>query len=391
MRIVDIREKTLRLNAAMTNAAISFDDMTASVVAVVSDVVRNGQPVIGYGFDSLGRYAHGSLMMERFAPRVLAAPPESLLDADGLNFDPVAVWATAMRNEKPGGHGERAGAVGLLDTAIWDLVAKLDDKPLWRVLAELYGDGHGPVDGRVNTYGSGGHYHPGGGAVALADELKAMRDLGYTRLKIKAGGAPIEEDQKRIEAALEVVGTGANLAIDLNGTFDEARANGFLDAVAGYDLAWIEEVVDPLDFQLQQKVCEIYPGAVATGENLASLADATNLIRYAGLRPDRDLLQFDIGLCYGIVEYVRVLAMLESSGWSRTSCYPHAGHLLALQVVAGLGLGSHESAPDDSKIFGGYPDGSVVENGRVSLPDAPGIGFELKPNLYAVMKALVAD
>ena len=225
----------------------------------------------------------------------------------------------------------------------------------------------------------------------FADELKSMRDLGYTRLKIKAGGAPIEEDQKRIEAALEVVGTGANLAIDLNGTFDEARANGFLDAVSGYDLAWIEEVVDPLDFQLQQRVCEIYPGAVATGENLASLADATNLIRYAGLRPDRDLLQFDIGLCYGIVEYVRVLAMLESSGWSRTSCYPHAGHLLALQVVAGLGLGSHESAPDESKIFGGYPDGSVVESGRVSLPDAPGIGFELKPNLYAVMKALVAD
>ncbi len=389
MRIVDIREKTVRLNAAMTNAAISFDDMTASVVAVVSDVVRNGKPVIGYGFDSLGRYAHGSLMMERFAPRVLAASPESLLDADGLNIDPLAVWTAAMRNEKPGGHGERAGAVGLLDTAIWDLVAKLDDKPLWRVLAELYGNGQGPADGRVNTYGSGGHYHPGRGAAALADELKAMRDLGYTRLKIKAGGAPIAEDKMRIEAALEVVGTGANLAIDLNGTFDEARATGFLDAIAGYDLAWIEEVVDPLDFQLQQKVCAIYPGAVATGENLASLADATNLIRYAGLRPDRDLLQFDIALCYGIVEYVRVLAMLESNGWSRTSCYPHAGHLLALHVVAGLGLGSHESAPDDSKIFGGYPEGSVVENGRVSLPDAPGIGFELKPNLYALMKELI--
>ena len=389
MRIVDIREKTIPLNAAMTNAAISFDDMTASIVAVVSDVVRGGKPVVGYALDSLGRYAHGSLLMERFAPRVLAADPAELFDADGLNIDPVAVWGAAMRNEKPGGHGERAGAVGLLDTAVWDLVAKLDDKPLWRVLAELYGNGRGPEDGRIRTYGSGGHYHADGGAARLTDELKGMRDLGYTRLKIKAGGATIDDDRQRIEAALEIVGEGANLAIDLNGTFDEARAATFLEAVAPYGLAWIEEVVDPLDFELQSTVCGTYQGAVATGENLASLADATNLIRYAGLRPDRDLLQFDIGLCYGIVEYVRVLTMLESCGWSRTSCYPHAGHLLSLHAVAGLGLGSHESAPDDSKIFGGYPEGCVVDNGTVTLPDAPGLGFELKPNLYAVMKELV--
>lgn len=390
MRITDIREKTIPLNASMTNAAISFDDMTASIVAVVSDVVRNGKPVIGYGFDSLGRYAHGSLLMERFAPRVMAADPASLLDADGLNIDPVAVSATAMRNEKPGGHGERAGAVGLLDTAIWDLVAKLDDKPLWRVLAELYGDGRGPQDNQVPTYGSGGHYHPGGGAAALAEELKGMRDLGYTRLKIKAGGASIDEDRRRIEAALKVVGGGANLAIDLNGTFDEARAAAFLEAVAPYGLAWIEEVVDPLDFELQGKVCKIYDGPVGTGENLASLADATNLVRHAGLRPDRDLLQFDVGLSYGIVEYVRIVTMLESNGWSRSSCYPHAGHLLSLHAVAGLGLGSHESAPDESKIFGGYVEGCAVEGGRVSLPDAPGIGYELKPNLFTLMKDLAA-
>ncbi len=388
MRIVDIREKRVSLKSAMTNAAISFDDMTASVVAVVSDVVREGKPVIGFGFDAIGRYAHGSLLMERFAPRVLAAEPKSLLDADGLNIDPIAVWTTAMRNEKPGGHGERAGAVGLLDTAVWDLVAKLDDKPLWRVLAELYGDGRGLEDDTVPVYGSGGHYYADGGAERLADELRGMRDRGYIRLKIKAGGAAIDEDRRRIETALEVVGDGANLAIDLNGTFDAARAEAFLETVAQYDLAWLEEVVDPLDFELQRQVCESYAGAVGTGENLASLADATNLIRYAGMRPDRDLLQFDIALSYGIVEYVRILDMLGANGWARHQCYPHAGHLLSLHAVAGLGLGCHESAADDSTIFGGYPEGCTVEDDRVSLPHAPGIGYELKPNLWAVMRTL---
>ena len=390
MRIVDIRAATVRIDAAMTNAAIAFDDMTASAVAVVSDVVRAGKKVVGFGFDSLGRHAHGTLLMERFAPRVLAAAPESLLDGDGLNFDPGAVWAAAMRNEKPGGHGERAGAVGLLDTALWDLVAKLDDKPLWRVLAELHGDGAGPEDGAVPVYGSGGHYHAEGGAHRLAEELRVMRDLGYTRFKIKAGGAAIDEDRRRIEAALEVVGGGDALAVDLNGTFDARRAHAFLEAVAPYRLAWVEEVGDPLDFELQRELCEGYAGALGTGENLASLADATNLIRYAGLRPDRDLLQFDIALSYGIVEYVRILDMLAAAGWTRGRCYPHAGHLLSLHAVAGLGLGCHEAAPGAGRLLGGYPAGRAVADGRLGLPDAPGIGYELEPDLWAVMRPLAA-
>ncbi|MBM3510054.1 MAG: mandelate racemase [Alphaproteobacteria bacterium] len=387
MRIVDIRQRTFPLNVAIANAAISFDDMTASVVAVVTDVVRNGKPVVGYGFDSVGRYGHGGLLAERFAPRVLAAEPGSLLDGSGRNLDPDKVWAAAMRNEKPAGHGERSGAVGLLDTAVWDAVAKIEDRPLWRVLHQRYG--RGPAPTAVPVYGSGGHYRPDGNVASLADEVRAMLGLGYVRVKIKAGGAPLAEDRRRIEAVLKVLPRPDRLALDLNGALAPAVAEAFLDAVAPYGLGWVEEPAPPLDFVTSARLAERYPHPLATGENLFAADEARNLLRYGGLRPDRDLLQFDIALAYGIAEYRRIVAVVEAAGWSRTRLYPHAGHAFALHVVGGLGLGCAEAGADQSKLFGGFPAGVTIADGRASLPDTPGIGFERKANLFAVAAGLV--
>ena len=113
--------------------------MTVSLVAVVTDAMRDGRRVVGYGFNSNGRYGQGGLIRERFAPRLLEAEPASLLNDDGDNLDPDRVWQTMMTNEKPGGHGERSVAVGTIDMAVWDAVAKIAGKPLFRLLAERYG------------------------------------------------------------------------------------------------------------------------------------------------------------------------------------------------------------------------------------------------------------
>src|SRR3546814_3302911 len=129
---------------------------------------------------------------------------------------------------------------------------------------------------------------------------------------------------------------------------------------------------------------------MATGENLFSMQDARNLIRYGGMRPDRDILQFDPALSYGLVEYRRTLAMLEENGWSARRCIPHGGHQFALNIAAGLGLGGNESYPDVFQPFGGFADDVAVEDGMVGLPDAPGIGFERKANLWAVLKTLAS-
>ncbi len=386
MRIVDIREETHPIASDIRNAYIDFSAMTCSLVAVVTDVVRDGKPVVGYGFNSNGRYSPGALLRDRFLPRLAAADPASLVADDGGNLDPHRIRATLMANEKPGGHGERAVAVGTVDMAVWDAVAKIEGKPLYRLLAERYGDG--TWDERVFVYAAGGYYYPGKDHDALKAELQSYRDRGYRVCKMKIGGAPLDEDLARIEAALEIVGDGQNLAVDANGRFDLETALAYAKALAPYDLFWFEEAGDPLDYALQAALGAVYPNPMATGENLFSMQDARNLIRYGGMRPDRDWLQFDCALSYGLVEYLRTLDMLRENGWSPRRCIPHGGHQLSLNIAAGLGLGGNESYPDLFKPFGGFADGHDVEDSYVTLPDAPGIGFEAKADLIEVMREL---
>src|SRR5574341_154328 len=152
VRIVEIREVTKPISSPIRNAYIDFTKMTTSVVAVVTDAVRDGGRVVGYGFNSNGRYGQGGLIRERFAPRLLEADPKTLLDEAGDNLDPDRVWRTLMTNEKPGGHGERSVAVGTIDMAVWDAVAKIAGKPLFRLLAARYGV---EADPRVFVYAAG--------------------------------------------------------------------------------------------------------------------------------------------------------------------------------------------------------------------------------------------
>ena len=386
VRIVDIRETVVPIKSKIRNSYIDFSQMTVSVLALVTDAVRDGKPVIGYGFNSNGRYAPSGLLRDRFIPRLKAATPQALLDETGENFDPHRVWEVLMRNEKPGGHGERSVAVGVIDMAVWDVVAKIAGLPLYRLLADRYRAGH--VDSKVFVYAAGGYYYPDKDLSALQDEMLGYLELGYSVVKMKIGGAPLAEDLRRIESVLKILKTPDQLAVDANGRFDLETAIAYARALAFYGLRWFEEAGDPLDYELQAKLAPIYPGAMATGENLFSVQDARNLIRYAGLRPDRDILQFDCALSYGLVEYLRILDMLKDNGWSPDRCIPHGGHQMSLNIAAGLGLGGNESYPGIFQPFGGFADGIPVEDGYVRLPDTPGIGFETKRELFTVLKAL---
>jgi L-alanine-DL-glutamate epimerase-like enolase superfamily enzyme len=389
MRILDIREKTVSIASPIANAYIDFSKMTCSVVAVVTDVVRDGAPVIGYGFNSNGRYGQGALMRDRFLARIAEADPERLIDRDNDNLDPFAVWNTLMSNEKPGGHGERSVAVGTIDMAVWDAVAKIAEKPLYRLLADRYRGG--VADDRVWVYAAGGYYYPGKNLTKLQDEMRSYRDRGYRVVKMKIGGAPLEEDLRRIEAVLEIVGGGANLAVDANGRFDLQTAIAYAKALRPYGLFWYEEAGDPLDYALQAALAEHYDAPMATGENLFSHQDARNLLRYGGMRPDRDYLQFDCALSYGLVEYLRTLDVMDGMGWSSRRVVPHGGHQMSLNIAAGLHLGGNESYPDVFQPFGGFADGIAVEDGHVGLPEIPGVGFEAKSKLFAVMREMTED
>ncbi|ANS26343.1 L-alanine-DL-glutamate epimerase-like enolase superfamily enzyme [Rhodococcus percolatus] len=386
MKIISVHEGIVPISSSIRNAWIDFSKMDCSIVAVVSDVMRDGEPIVGYGFNSNGRYSAGEILRRRAIPRLLDADPEALLDEAG-DLDPTRAWEIMMKNEKPGGHGERSVAVGVMDMALFDLAAKIADKPLYRYLSDKYGDGR--PDDSVFVYAAGGYYAPGKTLKDLQDEMRGFLDMGYNVVKMKIGGADLAEDLERIDAVLEVLdGDGSRLAVDVNGRFDLATALEYGKAIEPYNLFWYEEVGDPLDYRLNAVLSENYSGRIATGENLFSLQDARNLIRYGGMRPDRDIIQVDPALSYGLTEYLRVQEMLKDHGWSSRQCIPHGGHQFSLHIAAALKLGGNESYPGEFQPTGGFADGAVVENSRVGLTEIPGIGFEGKAAFYKVLRAL---
>jgi L-alanine-DL-glutamate epimerase-like enolase superfamily enzyme len=389
LKILDIREIEIPLKSSLRNAVYDFSQMTTSIVGVKTDVIRNGQAVIGYSFNSTGRYACGAQMRQRLIKRILSAPPEALLNASGTNLDPGKILERMMVGEKPGGHSERSIPIGTIEVAVWDAVAKIEDRPLHSVLAEIYGNGS-KVPTKIPCYVGGGWYAENKGIAGLEAEIKSRLDEGYTTMKIKVGGAPIREDIARVEAALEILGGGQHLAVDANAGFSPDRAREYAQALGPYKLRWFEEPTDPVDFQLLSELTRTYVGPIGTGENLFSTQDVKNLILFGGLRADRDIIQIDIPQSYGIVQFSRTLRLLEDAGWKRTSIYPHGGNQMTSAIVAGFGLGGCEAYPDAFGAFAGFADDAKVEDGYLGLSDHPGIGFEAQNNLFALMRQLFA-
>jgi L-alanine-DL-glutamate epimerase-like enolase superfamily enzyme len=387
MKITRIRDAVAKIPSPMRNAVISFDKMTISIVAVETDVIREGKPVIGYGFCSNGRYAQSGIIRERLAPRILEADPAKLRDEKAGTLDPYAIWAAMMSNEKPGGHGDRAFAAGGIDMAVWDATAKILGKPLWKVLAERYNGGK--HDERVLVYSGGGYYYPGKEKQGLQDEMRQCRDLGYKLMKMKIGGAPLEDDLKRMEWSLEIAGDGQNLAVDANGRFDLDTALAYARAMEKYDLCWFEEPVEPLDYMAHAVLCERTSLPIATGENLFSVQDFRNFVRHGGMRTHIDWLQPDPSLCYGLTETLRIFEMAERAGWSRRRMVPHGGHQLGLNMAVGLQLGGTESYPGVFKPYGGFADDIPVVDGYTTPHATPGIGMELKREMFAEMRRLM--
>ena len=386
MKIVGFKETTVPISSNIQNAYINFSHMDVSLLALITDIKRDGKPVVGYGFNSNGRYAQSWLLKERFLPRLNQASPTEILNSEGSNFDPSKIWDILMMNEKPGGHGERSVAVGIIDMAIWDLAAKIEEKPLYQLLSERYNNGK--YDSKIFVYAAGGYYYPGKDLLQLENEIKRYLDLGFNVVKIKIGGVSLKKDLQRIEKVLSLLGKGQKLAVDANGRFDLKTAQTYAQMLSEFDLMWYEEAGDPLDFELQKELCQYYDGAMATGENLFSLQDARNLIRYAGLRPEKDFLQFDCALSYGLVEYLRILEMLKAHHWSLQRLIPHGGHQLSSHICAGLGLGGNEAYPEVFTPFGNFPDNYDVVDGHIRLTETPGIGFENISELYKLMQSL---
>ena len=388
MKILKVIEQPVRLQGNISNALVNFSSHTVSIVAVITDQIKNGAPLVGLSFNSIGRYAQSGIIHTRMIPRLMSASPDSLLDDSGTLLSPEKVLKCILQNEKPGGHGDRAQAASAIELAIWDLNAKINDEPVSALIARHYQ--HRNYSDRVSVYAAGGYYYDGENESGLEQEIEQYRAKGFTRFKMKIGGASLAIDMRRIEAALKVAGAGSNLAVDANGRFDLKQAIDYAQAMKDYGLLWFEEAGDPLDFELNSMLSEHCSGALASGENLFSHQDVKNLALFGGMRRGLDIFQMDPGLSYGITEYARMIHQLELHGYSRQQVFPHSGQLIGQHVVAGLGLGGCEVYPNIFQPMGGFTDDARIDNGIVKVSDAPGFGFERKSNLMNEFVKLLA-
>jgi L-alanine-DL-glutamate epimerase-like enolase superfamily enzyme len=350
---------------------------------VRTDQVIDGRPVIGYAFNSIGRYACGEPMRGRFIPRLLQAPAEGLLDAEGL-VDPRKALQRMLVGEKPGGDSGRSVPLGTIETALWDAAAKARGIPLAELISRQWRQR--PMESRVPCYVGGGFYLPDSKPGDVTAELKRHLDAGYRHMKIKVGGLSLAEDIGRVEEALKLLGDPHQLSVDANGRFNTQEALEYARALAPFKLRWFEEPCHPNDFQASAAIAEAYPEALATGENLFSPHDVWNQVRFGGWRKDRDYLQMDPPQIYGIATYADLVRDLGTQGWDASRHFPHGGNQMALALVAGLGLGGCEAYPGFFGAFGGYADDCHMTDGSMPAPQRPGIGFEGQDRLYALMR-----
>ena len=312
MKIVSVHEGIVPISSSIRNAWIDFSSMDCSIVAVVSDVIVRRQtpcrvrvqlqrPVLARGTScAAGSSPACSRRPGGRDPRTRTA----------TNFDPTKAWDFLMRNEKPGGHGERSVAVGVIDMALFDLAAKVAGQPLYRFLSDKYGDGQ--PDDSVFVYAAGGYYAPDKGLPELQDEMRRFLDLGYRVVKMKIGGAALARGprahrvragrRRRRRAAPR--GRRQRPVRPVRGAGVRARRSSPTTCSGTRRSAtrWTTPSTPPCPSTTS--------GRIATGENLFSLQDARNLIRYGGMRPDRDIIQVDPALSYGLTEYLRIQDML---------------------------------------------------------------------------------
>ena len=381
MKIIDIKENPIKLNLSLSNSMFSFKEMTTSIVKVVIDDGINTHT--GYAFNSTGRYACGDQMRNRFIPRLLNATDNDLLDDDGC-IDTMKALHVMLVGEKPGGDMERSVPIGTIETALWDAIAKSKNLPLYKLLSIKFPNY--TSTNKMFCYVGGGYYDVGKTIDDLKDEIKRNFDNGYRLMKIKIGGAPIKEDIKRVEAAIEATGSADKVALDANGGLKETNYLHYAKELSSYGLKWFEEPTHPSNFQRYNEFIDLYGNAVAGGENLYSIQDFLNLTRYGGFRESQDIIQIDVPQSYGISYFNEVLKELKTINWDVSSIMPHGGNQMSLHIACGFGLSMCEAYPNVFGVFSGYDDDYKLNEGYLELNDNPGIGFEGQNDLFNLFK-----
>jgi len=313
---------------------------------------------IGGGKRGLG-YTYGDVSVGKFVESKLA---ETVRDADAMS--PPAAW-TAMQDaiRNAGRPGVGAMAVSAVDIALWDLKAKLLERPLADILPRFHD--------AVPIYGSGGFTSYS--MDKLQEQLGGWVSAGIPRVKMKVGREPAK-DQERVFAVREAIGGDVELMVDANGAYEHKQALYWAERFAQEGITYLEEPVSSEDREGLRLLRDRGPGglAIAAGEyewNLPQLADLAGCV---------DILQADVTRCGGITNLLRVDGICKGRQIPFSAhCAPavSAHACCAMETLLHLEY-FHDHVRLEGMLFDGVlsPEGGHLRPN----PSRPGLGLEPK-------------
>jgi len=296
--------------------------------------------------------------------------------------DITAIWELLYNGVRAGsaarsGHGmpglARRGltvaAISAVDIALWDILGKHLNQPVWQLLGGRKAD-------RMPAYASGGWAD----AAGIGAQLQSYIDLGgFKSVKMRVGamdGAPHVSAQ-RVRAARAALGPGVEIAVDAHGTYTVADAKRFAHMVEDCDLAWFEEPVSGDDKPGMAEVRAATCVPISAGESEATRFDFRDL---AVLRA-ADIFQPDPAFCGGITETMRIAALASSFNlrfaphlWAGAPCFFAGLHLCAASPAS---FTIEYSCGANPMIHDLITDSVAARDGMIAIPDGPGLGFSI--------------
>ena len=258
-----------------------------------------------------------------------------------------------------------------IDLALWDIKGKVAGRSVHKMLGG-YAD-------KVPVYVAGGYYEDGKGLEELASEIEDSLSMGALAVKMKVGGAPINEDVERVRVVRETAGPGVKVMVDANCAYRYYEAIELARKIEKYEITWFEEPVMPDDYKGHQLISQATYIPVATGENEYTRYGFRDLIN------DRcaAIIQPDAQIMGGVTEFMKVAALAQAQD---LPIAPHGNQEVHVQLVAAISNGlmvEYYRGSTDPMWGQMFEDTLQIEDGYVRPSDRPGFGINLNEKALA--------
>jgi len=267
-----------------------------------------------------------------------------------------------------GRRGAVMTAIGIVDTAIWDLKGRITGQPVHKLL--------GGFQSQVNSYGSGINLNLDD--EALVRQMRGFVEAGFRMVKMKIGHRDPRRDIERVRRVREAIGPDVDLSLDANNAWSLTSALDIARQLEPFDIYWLEEPILADEVDSLARLAQGTRIPIAAGENHYGKWEFKELIEKRAVA----IVQADVVKCGGVTEFIKIAAMADAHGLPMC---PHFSNFVDAGCVAAVPNGLfHEYAQD---LF--EPAARLVQacarpvDGMIAPLDAPGFGLTLRDDAVA--------